>query len=212
MANNLPADWPIHVVRCDPRNPDLLYVGTESGLFVSVNGGAKWQPMKAGLPTVAVQDLVIHPRDRELVIGTHGRGVYIVDAAPLQEASGKVLAESAHLFEVKPALKFEYRAGREGADAKSYHAPNPEYGAAIYYLLKNKPNDDVALTIRSFDGKPLAKLNPAREPGLNRVQWNLKTTPEDPKDAAEVKPGEYTVELRAGGQVLSRKVRVEAEE
>ena len=197
LANDLPADGPINVVRCDPRNPDLLYVGTEFGLFVSVNGGAKWQRLRAGLPTVAVHDVVVHPRDRELVIGTHGRGVYILDAAPLQEASTKVLAETTYLFEVKPAQQFEYRGGRGLGEGKHFLAPNPEYGATIYYYLKGKPAGEVSLTILGADGKPVAKLKAASAAGLNRVQWNLKTTPDDPKDAEEVKPGEYTAELRA---------------
>ena len=208
LANDLPADGPINVVRCDARNPELLYVGTEFGLFVSVNGGAKWQRLRAGLPTVAVHDVVVHPRDRELVIGTHGRGVYILDAAPLQEASAKVLAAPAHLFEVKPALQFEYRAG----PAKGYFAPNPAYGAALYFHLKNKPAEAVTLLILGPEGKPLAKLKGANEAGLQRVQWDLKTTPDDPKDAARVKPGEYKVELHAGGPVPPRTVQVETEE
>jgi photosystem II stability/assembly factor-like uncharacterized protein len=212
IASNLPADGPVHVVRCDPRNPDLLYVGTEFGLFVSLNGGAKWQRLRAGLPTVAVHDLVIHPRDRELVIGTHGRGIYIVDVVPLQGMTASALAEPAHLFEVRSAKQFEYLTGRGAGTGKSYLAPNPEYGAAIYFHLKEKPAGEVTLTVRGAEGKPLAKLKGAAVAGLQRVQWDLKTTPDDPKDAAEVKPGEYTVELRVAGQVLSRKVRVEAEE
>ena len=212
LMNDLPADGPIHVVRCDPRNPDLLYVGTEFGLFVSANGGANWQRMKAGLPTVAVQDLVIHPRDRELVIGTHGHGVYILDAAPLQQATAQVLEAPAHLFDVKPALQFEYRNGRGMEEGKHYLAPNPAYGATIYFYFKEKTVGAVMLTIRGPEGKPLANLKAPAEAGLQRVQWDLKTTPDDPKDAAEVKPGEYTVELRAGGKVLTRPVRVDAEE
>jgi photosystem II stability/assembly factor-like uncharacterized protein len=211
LANDLPAEGPIHVVRCDPRNPDLLYAGTEFGLFVSMNGGANWQRLKAGLPTVPIHDLVIHPRDRELVIGTHGRGIYIVDVAPLQEMTPTVLAEPAHLCEVKPALQFKHGTAAKN-EGKQYFAPNPEYGAAIYFYLKDKPAGDVTLTIRGLDGKPVAKLNAASQPGLQRVQWDLKTTPDDPMQAAEVKPGEYLVELRVRDQVLSRKVRVEKEE
>src|SRR5262249_57868269 len=73
IAANLPADGPVHVIRESSRNRDLLFVGTEFALFASLDGGGSWHRIKAGLPTVAMHDLVIHPRDRELVIGTHGR-------------------------------------------------------------------------------------------------------------------------------------------
>ena len=91
IAGNLPASGSVHVIRADPRKRDLLFVGTEFGLFVSTDGGRSWQPFGKGLPTVAVHDLVIHPRHRELVIATHGRSIYIVDVAPLEELTAKVL-------------------------------------------------------------------------------------------------------------------------
>ena len=91
LVNNLPPAGPVHVIRADARNRNLLYVGTEFGLFLSLDGGASWQRQTHGLPTVPVHDVVVHPRDRELVIGTHGRGIYIMDVAPLQELTAKVL-------------------------------------------------------------------------------------------------------------------------
>src|SRR5262249_34523655 len=75
ITKDLPADGPVLVIREDPRNKDLLFAGTEFGLFVSLDAGSSWQRFKAGLPAVAVHDLVIHPRDRDLVIGTHGRSI-----------------------------------------------------------------------------------------------------------------------------------------
>src|SRR5262249_29158812 len=79
ITANLPAEGHVHVLRCDPVNRNLLYAGTEFGLFLSLDGGASWHPFRHGLPTVAVHDLAIHARERELVIGTHGRGLYIMD-------------------------------------------------------------------------------------------------------------------------------------
>ena len=109
IVGNLPADGPIHVLRPSSRNPDLLFVGTEFGLFASLDRGVSWQRLKAGLPTVAIHDVVIHPRDRELVIGTHGRSIYVMDIAPLEELTPKVLAASAHLFDVHTAVAFRAR-------------------------------------------------------------------------------------------------------
>lgn len=85
ITANLPAEGSVHVIRADPRNRDLLFVGTEFGLFMSQDAGGSWHRFGKGLPTVAVHDLAIHPRDRELVIATHGRGIYIVDIAPLEQ-------------------------------------------------------------------------------------------------------------------------------
>src|SRR5262249_39129090 len=108
LANNLPPGGPVLVVREDPRNRNLLFAGTEFGLFASFNGGTSWYPLRAGLPTVAVHDLLVHPRDRDLVIATHGRGLYVLDVAPLEELTATVLEEDAHLFDVKPAGLFRY--------------------------------------------------------------------------------------------------------
>src|SRR5262249_46126279 len=92
LTNNLPPEGPVHVIRESAGNKDLLFVGTEFGLFTSVDGGARWHRLRGGLPTVAVHDLVIHPRDRDLVIGTHGRSVYVMNIAPLEALTPKVLA------------------------------------------------------------------------------------------------------------------------
>lgn len=81
LVNNLPANGSVHVIREDPRNKDLLYVGTEFALFASLDSGASWHRLRNGLPTIPIHDLFIHPRDRELVIGTHGRSIYVMDVA-----------------------------------------------------------------------------------------------------------------------------------
>src|SRR6185503_1402943 len=85
IAANLPSNAPVHVIRESSRNPKLLFVGTEHAVFVSRDAGKSWQRFKAGLPPVPMHDLVIHPRERDLVIGTHGRGVYVVDIGPLED-------------------------------------------------------------------------------------------------------------------------------
>ena len=103
-----------------------------------------------------VHDIVVHPRDRELVVGTHGRGIFILDAAPLQQMTATVLARPAFLFDVKPALEFKYRTKDKPAP-KEYFGANPEYGAALYVYLKDKPTGDVTLTVRDPEGKPVAQ-------------------------------------------------------
>lgn len=223
LVNNLPAGGPVHVIKADPRNRNLLYVGTEFGLFISLDAGASWHK-HPGLPTVPVHDLVVHPRDRELVIGTHGRSIYVMDVAPLQDLTSKILQADVHLFEVKPALAYRPRSFRS-LGSKNYAGQNPPYGAAIYYYLKDTVKNTPSITISNSDGTTIRELKPAKElsqtsrqPGLHRIQWNLLPPQQGGKkggsvlDFQPVKAGEYTATLRIGERAMSKKIRVEAEE
>ncbi|HEY7878787.1 MAG TPA: hypothetical protein VIC55_11200 [Gemmatimonadaceae bacterium] len=144
IAQNLPHDSPadfVHVVREDPYNRDLLYVGTSRAAYVSLDRGASWTRFNDGMPTVPVYDLKIHPRDRDLIAATHGRGFWIVNIAALEQMAGpknaSVLASNAHLFE--SPTQFEYGQGPEmGASANGsgqgfFMAESPAYGADIAY-------------------------------------------------------------------------------
>jgi photosystem II stability/assembly factor-like uncharacterized protein len=213
LTHRLPAAGPVHVLREDPRNRNLLFAGTEFGLFASFNGGASWHALRAGLPTVAVHDLVIHPRDRDLVIATHGRGMYVLDVAPLEELTGAVLEEPAHLFDVKPAARFEYRGARVLSD-KVYAAPNPPFGAVLTYYLRETPASGPRLTVADALGKPVAVLKAPARPGLHRLVWDLRATVGNApgRPGPLVAPGEYVARLEAGGLTLVKRLRVEAEE
>jgi hypothetical protein len=126
LSRGLPANSPVYVVEEDARNPDLLFVGTEHGVQVSLDRGATWRPLMNGLPTVAVYDIVIHPRDRDLIIGTHGRGVYILDDLTALEQWRPALAAAApHLFEQRPAVLWAdmSRGGQLGEN--QYFGDNP---------------------------------------------------------------------------------------
>ncbi len=203
LAGNLPPEGSVHVLRESSRNKDLLFVGTEFGLFVSRNGGASWQRIKNGLPTVAVHDLVIHPRDRDLVIGTHGRSIYVMNIAPLEEMSAKVLAADMHLYNVRPAVAFTVN---ETDPPKGFVASNPPYGATIYFHLLKEPVQAPTLTITDPAGKKLAFLTGAQRAGLQAVTWNLRRQGDK---ATLVPAGEYGVRLHVGERDLAKKVRVE---
>jgi photosystem II stability/assembly factor-like uncharacterized protein len=209
LAGNLPPGGPVHVIRADRLNRDLLFLGTEFGLFVSLDAGGTWQPFGKGLPAVAVHDLAIHPRDRELVVATHGRSLYVIDISPLQELTPALRAAGAHLFAVKPATLFRYRAARGFSPGKDYLAPNPEFGAGIWYLLKESPPVTPSLRVLDAEGNLVISLPARREPGLHRAQWALRrgTRMNDPL----VAPGEYRVQLKVGEQEWTQKVRLEAE-
>jgi photosystem II stability/assembly factor-like uncharacterized protein len=210
IVSNLPAEGSIHVVGEDPFRKDLLYVGTEFGLFVSLDGGGTWHRLRGGLPTVAVHDLVVHPRERELVIATHGRGVYIVVVAPLEELTPEVLMASVHLFEVKPAARFVHRGLRW--PSRVFAAPNPPFGTAIYYYLGSKPDGPIRLKITDAKGNTVAELQGSAEPGLQRVQWDLRTGKGDREEPTLVPAGDYLIKLQMGARTLTRRVRVEAED
>ncbi len=215
LVGNLPREGSVYVLRASARNRDLLFAGTEHGLFVSLDGGETWQPLGKGLPPVPVHDLVLHPRDRELVVATHGRGLYVLDAAPLEEMTPVVRSAAAHLFEVKPATAFEVRYGRGLTGGKIYAAPNPPYGATLWYSLKEKTAAPVRVVILDVLGRTLAEMPGSSEAGLRAVQWNLRggAGVDLSRGARLVPPGDYAARLYVAGQLIAaRKFRVEAEE
>jgi photosystem II stability/assembly factor-like uncharacterized protein len=138
IAANLPtgsADF-VHVIREDPRNENLLFVGTDVGVYVSSDRGSSWQRFMEGLPAVPVHDLEIHPRDRELIAATHGRSIWIVDIAPLQDLTDQVMADGAALFEPKPAFQFGTPPRGGEFYAQSYfQRPSPGSNAEISYFI-----------------------------------------------------------------------------
>jgi photosystem II stability/assembly factor-like uncharacterized protein len=139
IAGNLPRGGPdfAHVIREDPVNPNLLYVGTDVGAYVSTNRGATWQKFMNGLPTVPVHDLQIHPRDHELIAGTHGRSIWVVDVAPLQQFNAQLMAATAPvLLQPKPGLAyFDVPVGGESGGHKGFQAQSPPFGAEITYFV-----------------------------------------------------------------------------
>ena len=118
-----------------PRNENLIFVGNELGVYASVDGGEQWVRLENGLPTVPVDDIKIHPRENDLVIGTHGRGIWIMDdIAPLEQLTPEVVASTAHLFPVRRATSYNaYRP--QGWTPGIYADDNPPMGARIRYYL-----------------------------------------------------------------------------
>src|ERR1700754_2072939 len=144
ITSNLPANGPVWAIAEDHVNPGLLFAGTEFGLFFSIDGGQKWIQLKGGLPTIAVRDLNIQKRENDLVIGTFGRGIYILDNyAPLRSINAEMLKQDA-VFPVKDALMY-IQSQPLGGRGKSfqgesfYTADNPPYGAIFTYYLKEAP-------------------------------------------------------------------------
>jgi photosystem II stability/assembly factor-like uncharacterized protein len=222
IVGDLPSERVVRTVREDPRNPDVLWLGTEVGVFWSGNGGTSWVELTGGLPTVAVNDLIVHPRDNDLVLATHGRGVWILDQVnALQELTPEILARDAHLFTMEPAEQIRYRNERAHTGNMIFEGQNPPPGALVDYWLGTGV-EDVSLTVHDGTGTEVATLSPSTRPGLNRVVWNLRhdvpgaSGPEAGQEGRLARgprgplvvPGLYTVRLTAGETTSEQVVRV----
>jgi photosystem II stability/assembly factor-like uncharacterized protein len=139
ISSNLPKNGPVHTIEQDFVNPQLLFVGTEFGLYFSTNSGESWTQMKSGLPTTAVRDLAIQKRENDLIVATFGRGFYILDNyTPMREWNTEVKSKKAHIFSIENALLYvpKNRGGSWGS--MPYVAKNPEYGATFTYYIKEE--------------------------------------------------------------------------
>ena len=198
ISNNLPTGGPdfVHVVREDPRNENLLFVGTDVGAYVSANRGASWHRFMAGLPTVPVPDLQIHPRDQELVAGTHGRSIWAVDISPLEELTDDILVADAHLFTPKTAYQLiDKPDGHMGGGAELGHmffqSNSVPHGAEIIYYVGPKAERGRAqITITDVMGDTVRTMSGIGRSGLHRVNWNFQGTPRaverSPEDSARI--------------------------
>lgn len=138
INGNLPERGSVYAIAEDTVNPNLLFIGTEFGIFFTVDGGTKWIQLKSGLPTIAVRDIAIHKREHDLVIATFGRGFYVLDDySPLRAVKTETLAQDSNLFPVKDALMYVRSSATVGSQgASTYYAQNPAYGATVTYYLK----------------------------------------------------------------------------
>lgn len=222
IVGNLPEKAYVQVVKEDPKNPKLLYAGTELGLFVSFDSGGNWQRLSLkNMPHVAVHDLLVHPRENDLVVATHGRGLAILDdIAALQQMDASIAAKDGHLFAPRTAYRMAGSNQNGWMGDQNYFGPNPPPGALLTYWLKERPGAGKELKIEIFDGqnkRVAAVRNPATEPGLQRVNWNLRyEAPAVRRDTSDPEagpggtpgavlalPGRYTVKMMLGGTVVS---------
>ena len=174
ISGNLPQDDYVKVVRQDPHNPKLLFAGMEHGIYASWDSGKNWEKINIDLPNVSVRDLRIQKRDRDLVVGTHGRGAYILDdIRPLEELDG-IIDKSIHLFPIREGVLWNMYWRLENLGDKKYAAKNPEYGTYINYYLNHKPKSSIEVKIFDKQNNLITTLedeNP--EKGINRLTWDL---------------------------------------
>ncbi len=178
IANNLPADGVdfVHVVREDPYNRNLLFVGTDVGAYVSTNRGGMWQRFMNGLPTVPVHDLKIHPRDRELIAATHGRSIWVTDISPLQQMVDSVMGQRAYFFQPTQAYAYAQQFTQQWNGNKIYVADNPAYGATFAYRLPSGDarHDTTRIVITNVKGDVVRSLTGPGGAGVHRVTWDLR--------------------------------------
>lgn len=195
-------------------------MGTELGAFWSWNGGTNWVELRGGLPTTAVNDLVVHPRDNDLVLATHGRGIWILDQVnALQEMTPAIAARAVHLFTMEPAEQIRYRGERAHTGNMIFEGENPPNGAIIDYWLGGE-GDDVSITVHDGNGDQVASVRAGANAGMNRAIWNLRhgdaPAPRaggggffrGPSGGPLVVPGPYTVRLTVGSDVMEQMVTV----
>ncbi len=149
LRNDLPEFGFLHVVREDPKKSDLLYVGSEFGIFASFDDGRRWVPLHGdSLPPVPVRDIVIHPRDNDLIIGTHGRSIWILDdVTPLQQLSDAA-KDKVFLFASMPATRYTPRFTKPFLADQTFHGEGAPNGAVVSYYLGAEPGDDETVNIR----------------------------------------------------------------
>ncbi|HJR58462.1 MAG TPA: hypothetical protein VJ813_03655 [Vicinamibacterales bacterium] len=199
---------PINVVVQDRRNPNLLIVGNDLGIWVSIDGGAAWQRLKANLPTVPVHDLTIHPRENDLVLGTYGRGIFIGDITHLQELSDEILAKPLHLFAVEPRAAYGFRAqGNFHLFGDRYiEVPNEPDALVINYYLRASQDRGALVTISNINGDRVAQLEGSSGAGINRVLWNMRAAAGPQRGGRgglggpPLPPGDYRIVVDVGGQ------------
>jgi photosystem II stability/assembly factor-like uncharacterized protein len=230
ISGNLPARAYVHALKEDPKNPNLLYAGTELGLFATYDGGKNWIELGLkNLPRVAVHDIVVQPRENDLILATHGRSFWVFDdASPIQQMNSDIADRDATLFDVRPAIRFTTRFTRYGIGDKAFAGPNPPSGAIITYFLKDKLDTKAAAKLQILDssGKLVREYAQIpKEKGFNRISWDLAhegpkmrrpLTPEQEQQFSffggmrgyAAMPGEYTVKLIIGDKSQEKKVRV----
>jgi len=211
-----------HVVREDLVNPKLLFVGTELGLFLSLDGGAHWAQFTGNLPNVSVRDVVVHPRDGDLLIATHGRGIYIVDdLTPIRKMTPEVLDADAAFLEARPSV-IAIPAGEQRFDGDAdYSGRSPEDSAFIvYYQKKRHIIGDLKFEIYNQKGELVSTLSGNKRKGLTRLEWPMRLRPPKVPAAALVVPnqfafigprvpaGVYTVKMTKGSQTHTSKLEL----
>lgn len=201
IVNNIPGG-PVNVIREDPKNKNVLYVGTDLGVYVSIDGGNSWHSLCRNIPTVYVHDLIVHPRDNILVAATHGRGMWAMDVTPIQQLTPEILAKPLSVFKPdNPTVPKPYWRGWYG-------------GVNAFIPIFVKSPAPLTLTFKNSANESVAEISISASAGMNLAEWDLKRSaaPESDKNKTEkspyVEPGKYKVVISAQGQTAETELEV----
>lgn len=207
IAGDLPDRHFVWAVLEDRVNPNLLFAGTEFGLFFTIDGGRRWVQLRGGVPTISFRDLVVQEREVDLVAATFGRGVYVLDDySPLRYLQPERLQAEAALFPLRQA--YLYHEATYVRAAGNYTKPNPAYGAVFTYYLRDAlpraGDSGIVLVVTDEAGRTLREINGSGNPGFHRIAWDLREqSPGTSGAGSPVQPGNYRVTLtrRADGRL-----------
>ena len=229
IASDLPPGMVINVVAEHPRNPDLLFAGTEFGLFFTIDSGKSWHLASGNLPRMPVDDIIVQARENDLILGTHGRSIILLDDITVfEKLNPSVLDSEVFLFSPRETVAFYEKRALPGPGAAEFSGPNPEYGALITYYLKNDPpkpetkpapQPKVKIIVLDAAGQVVRELEGPDQKGFQRCSWDLRyPLLFEPKKEEEgwfgphrgpfALPGEYRIKLLARGQELTQKLHV----
>jgi hypothetical protein len=217
ISSNIPVGSTVNVLREHHANRDLLFVGTERGAYFSLNRGNDWIRINGNLPMVPVDDIAIHPRENDLILGTHGRSIWILDDITfLEQMTEDVQNSSAYLFDTQDAAQTRLFYHKGSTGHKMFIAPNPTYGAILTYYLKEKTKRAPVLVITNTEGQKVKEIKGPKNAGISRVSWDLRYgAPEIPELGRTrrgrgplVLPAEYNVKLKVDDQEMTKTIKV----
>ncbi len=194
-------DKPVNVIVEDRRNRNLLFAGTDGGVFVSIDAGARWIRMSRTMPAVPVHDMIVHPRENDLIVGTYGRGMWITDVSVLQQVDENALADDVRVFDIEPRTPFNESGwgNYELYGDRVHSTPNEPNAIAINYWLRDKTDAKVTIKVADLAGQLVRTLEGTPLPGLNRVLWNMRDD-----NRREVPRGRYVVTVTVGTREFAR--------
>ncbi len=205
IVGGLPEDAVVDVVREDPRNPAVLYAGTERAMYVSITYGGLWVKLNSGeLPPVKVDDIAIQPREMDLLAGTHGRSVWVLDdIRALSALTPEIVESDLHVFEIGAVQPRQRLGTYEFTSDRQYVADNPSRDAAIHYWVRDEHDGGSKITIRDAHGRTIRSLSGKAKPGLNTVTWDMQADSKIRLSRLHpgrnyTYPGAYTVNVKVG--------------
>ncbi|HYN10191.1 MAG TPA: hypothetical protein VES67_22585 [Vicinamibacterales bacterium] len=214
IGAGLPAS-PINVVVQDRKNANLLIVGNDMGVWVSIDAGRSWARLKANLPAVAVHDLTVHPREGDLVLGTYGRAIWVGDITPLQELTAEIMAKTVHLFDIEPRARYGFSAiGNYNLYGDKYiEIPNEPEALIVNYYLRSDATGNARVTVTDATGRAVRTVDGPGRRGLNRAVINLAAGGggrggPPAAGGGGLATGDYVISLEVAGEKLTKPGRV----